>query len=250
MSKSYFAAVSLIYFLAAGVFAQQPQPAIDAPPAAAPAREAGLYATLATTQGNIVLELFENEAPVTVRNFVELAQGRKAWTDPKTGQRVRRPLYNGLTFHRVIPGFMIQGGDPMGNGRGGTDVIPDEFHPALKFDQPGRLGMANAGPRTGSCQFFITEVPTPHLNGLHTVFGQVVEGMDVVNAIARVPKNPNDMPLTPVRIVKVGFERVGPLPPGAPEAAPAPPAKKTTGTRKAAPVKKAAPPAKPGSQKK
>ena len=125
---------------------------------------------------------------------------------------MKRPLYNGLTFHRVIPGFMIQGGDPLGVGTGGTDVIPDEFSPSLTFDKPGRLAMANAGPNTGSCQFFITEVPTPHLNGLHTIFGQVVEGQDVVDKIARTPRGGNDRPATPVRIVRLTVRREGPAP--------------------------------------
>ena len=180
------------------VFAQEggqaaaPKPAAEgAKPAADPAkpeREPGLYATITTSMGTIVAKLFETESPKTVKNFADLAMGRKLWTDPKTGQRTKRPLYNGLIFHRVIPGFMIQGGDPLGTGTGGTDVIPDEFNPSLTFDRPGRFGMANAGPGTGSSQFFITEVPTPHLNGLHTIFAQVVEGQDVVDKIARVPR--------------------------------------------------------------
>lgn len=180
---------------------------------AAPMREAGLYATINTTMGAITLKLFEAESPITVRNFVHLAQGRKSWKDQKTGQMVRRPLYNGLTFHRVIPKFMIQGGDPAGNGTGDAGfTIKDEFSPNLKFDTPGRLAMANAGPGTGSCQFFITEVPTPHLNGLHTIFGQVVDGQDVVNKIARVPAR-NEAPVTPVRITTITFTREGPAPP-------------------------------------
>ena len=203
--------------------------------AAKPARENGLYATLSTTQGDIVVKFFEKESPVTVKNFVDLAQGKKSWPDPKTGQRVTRPLYNGLTFHRVIPDFMIQGGDPTGTGTGNTDVIKDEFDPSLKFDVPGRLAMANAGPKTGSCQFFITEVATPHLNGKHTIFGQVVEGEDVVKKIARVPANAQNKPNTPVVIKTVKIERVGPAPEApkpmtitkqAPAKAPAAPAKK------------------------
>ncbi len=205
------------------------------PPAAeAPKREPGLYATIQTTLGSITLKMYEKESPVTVKNFVDLAMGRKEWTDPKTGQRVKRPLYNGLIFHRVIPGFMIQGGDPMGTGTGGTDVIRDEFHQSLKFDGPGRLAMANAGPNTGSCQFFIGETPTPHLNGLHTIFGQVIEGQDVASQIARVPRDGQDRPRTPVRIVRVSFQREGALP-----AAAAKPAAKAAGaattTKKAAP---------------
>ena len=228
MKTRLLISIGLLCLFSAAVFAQTT-------PAPAPAaREPGLYATIVTTQGNIVVKFFEKEAPITVKNFVALAQGRKPWTDPKTGQRVTRPLYNGLTFHRVIPGFMIQGGDPLGNGTGGTDVITDEFHPTLKFDQPGRLGMANTGdPRTGSCQFFITEVPTPGLNGKHTVFGQVVEGLDLVPKIARVPRDANDKPRTAVRITKVDIKREGP-PPAA--AAPAKP-----------PMKKATPAAKPSA---
>ena len=217
-----------------------------APQQAKPAREDGLYATIQVSHGGqpmgaITFRLFELESPVTVRNFVDLALGRKAWTDPKTGARVRRPLYNGLTFHRVIPGFMIQGGDPLGTGMGGTDVIKDEFHPTLKFDIPGRVAMANAGPRTGSCQFFITEVPTPHLNGKHTIFGQVVEGQELVGKIARLPRDSRDKPTTPVVMTRVSIERVGPAPEGGivltPRAKPA--AKK-----KAAPARPAAAPSK------
>ena len=234
----------LSLILAGAAYAQTPPAATPATPAPAekPKREDGLYATLSTSMGDITLKLFEKESPITVKNFVDLAQGRKAWTDPKTGQRVRRPLFNGLTFHRVIPGFMIQGGDPLGNGTGGTDVIEDEYHPSLKFDIPGRMAMANTGqPRTGSCQFFITDGPTPHLNGRHTIFGQVVEGQAVVANIARVPKGAQDKPATPVVIKKVTIERVGAGAPVTPAAAAAP--------AKAAPkaatpaVPKAAPPA-------
>lgn len=181
------------------------------PAAAKPAPpEPGLYATIRTSMGPISVRLYEKESPITVQNFVDLATGKKEFTDPETNQRVKRPLYNGLTFHRVIPGFMIQGGDPEGDGTGGTDEIPDEFHPSLTFDRPGRLAMANAGPRTGSSQFFITEVPTPHLNGRHTIFGQVVSGQAVVEKIVRVPTVENDRPKTPVKIVSVTFRRVGP----------------------------------------
>ena len=204
------------------VFAQEggqaaaPKPAAEgAKPAADPAkpeREPGLYATITTSMGTIVAKLFETESPKTVKNFADLAMGRKLWTDPKTGQRTKRPLYNGLIFHRVIPGFMIQGGDPLGTGPGGTDVIPDEFNPSLTFDRPGRFGMANAGPGTGSSQFFITEVPTPHLNGLHTIFAQVVEGQDVVDKIARAPRGAGDKPTTAVRMVRVVVKREGPAP--------------------------------------
>jgi peptidyl-prolyl cis-trans isomerase A (cyclophilin A) len=198
----------------AGAFAQAP------PAAAPPAREPGLYATINTTQGAIVVKFFEKEAPITVRNFVGLARGTKAWKDPKTGLMVmKRPLYNGTVFHRVIPNFMIQGGDPAGTGMGdAATTIPDEFSPDLKFDVPGRLAMANTGrPHTGASQFFITEVPTPHLNGLHTIFGQVVEGQDIVTKIAHVPVD-GEKPVTPVRITSIVIKREGPPPaPAAPK---------------------------------
>ncbi len=221
-----------LVILAAGIvlplaLAQETSPA-------QPAREPGLYATFHTTMGDIVVKLFENEAPITVRNFVYLAQGRKAWIDPKTGQKVFRPLYNGVTFHRVIPGFMIQGGDPTGTGAYDPGfTIKDEFHPSLKFDVPGRLAMANAGPNTGNCQFFITEVPTPHLNGAHTIFGQVVEGQELVGKIARVPRDANDKPRTPVRIKSITFHREGPAPPGDPLQRPKPVPKKAAPARAA-----------------
>jgi len=223
-----FSALLPITVMAGALWAQAPA----APAAQQPARENGLYTTLQITQGgapmgNIVLKMYETESPITVKNFVDLALGRKTWPDPKTGARVRRPLYNGLIFHRVIPSFMIQGGDPTGTGMGGTDVIKDEFHPTLKFDIPGRLAMANAGPGTGSCQFFITEVPTPHLNGKHTIFGQVVDGQPLVARIASVPKK-GDKPATPVIIAKVTFERVGPAPAGGIVLTPAAPAKPAT----------------------
>lgn len=220
--------------------AAQTPPASPAQPAAKP----GLYANLQTSMGTMVLRLYETESPVTVRNFVDLALGLKAWKDPKTGARVRRPLYNGLTFHRVIPDFMIQGGDPLGNGTGGTEEIKDEFHPTLKFNVPGLVAMANAGPGTGSCQFFITESAerTKHLTGRHTIFGEVTGNFGLVAKISRVPVGANNKPLTPVVIQRITFERVGAVPPGGivlPAPAPA---------RKAAPTtKKAAPAAKPAA---
>ena len=182
------------------VFAQQAKPA---------ARPAGLYATLETSMGNVTFELFEKETPLTVKNFTDLALGRIAYIDPRNGLPSKLPFYNGQTFHRVIPGFMIQGGDPLGDGTGGVKNIADEFRPTLSFDRPGRLGMANAGPNTGSSQFFITVAEQPHLNQLHTVFGQVVDGQDVVEKIASVPAQ-NDKPLEPVTIAKVRIDRVGP----------------------------------------
>lgn len=202
----------------------KPPAAVKRTAAAKPALEPGLYVSIATSMGTIVARLYEKESPITVQNFVDLATGQKEWTDPATGQRVKKPLYDGLTFHRVIPGFMIQGGDPLGTGTGGTDPIPDEFHPSLTFDRPGRLAMANAGPRTGSSQFFITEGPTTHLNGRHTIFGQVTQGQAVVEKITSTPRDSSDKPRTPVRMLRVSFRRVGPgpQPPKSPAAKPAP----------------------------
>jgi peptidyl-prolyl cis-trans isomerase A (cyclophilin A) len=202
---------------------------------ARPEREPGLYASITTSMGTIVAKLYEKESPITVKNFVDLALGRKEWVDPATRQKVKKPLYNGLIFHRVIPGFMIQGGDPLGTGTGGTDEIPDEFDPSLSFDRPGKLGMANAGPGTGSSQFFITEVPTPHLTGKHTIFGQVVDGQDVVEKIARVPRDSRDKPATPVRMIRVAINRVGPGPAvGTPTSASKPAGSKPAAAKKPA----------------
>ena len=235
MRNCFWIRILLCGTLLLPLLAQTPAPAPAPTPAPAAERPSGLYATIQTSLGNIVVQLFEKETPITVKNFTDLAMGRKLFTDPKTRQRVRRPFYNGLTFHRVIPGFMIQGGDPLGNGQGGTDVIKDEFVPSLKFDQPGRLGMANAGPGTGSCQFFITEVPTTHLNGLHTVFGQVIEGQDVVHKIATVERV-GEKPKDTIRIVRVDVKRVGPAPVAPKPAAPKPAVKKAAPAK--TPVKK------------
>jgi cyclophilin family peptidyl-prolyl cis-trans isomerase len=173
-----------------------------------------LYSRLQTTAGTIVFRLYEKECPRTVANFVDLAAGKKEFTDPKTGRRVKRPLYNGLVFHRVIPGFMIQGGDPQGNGMGGTDPIGEEYYPTLKFDKVGRVAMARSQQAgSSSSQFFITDGLRPDLNGRYTVFGQVVSGQAVVTKIANLPRNPeNDRPHQPARIVGVTFTRIGPAP--------------------------------------
>ncbi len=166
-----------------------------------------LSAKFETTQGTVVVKLFEKEAPKTVANFVGLAEGTKEWTDPKTGQKVKRPFYDGLIFHRVITDFMIQGGDPLGTGTGGPGYkFEDEFS-SLKFNRPGLLAMANAGPNTNGSQFFITDVPTDWLTNKHTIFGEVTEGMDVVKKIIRVPKGPGDRPTTPVVINKLTIIR-------------------------------------------
>ena len=145
-----------------------------------------LYATFKTSRGSIVVKLFEKDAKKTVENFVGLATGEKEWIDPRTGQKSKARLYDGTAFHRVIPQFMIQGGDPLGTGTGGPGYkFEDEFQSGKKFDKPFLLAMANAGPNTNGSQFFITEVPTPHLNGRHTIFGETVKGADLVPQIAR-----------------------------------------------------------------
>ncbi|MCL4793588.1 MAG: peptidylprolyl isomerase [Bryobacteraceae bacterium] len=177
------------------------------PLAAQTPRPDGLYATLATSEGPITVQLYENDAPATVRNFLGLALGGVRWTDPKTKRASTRPLYPGTIFHRVIPGFMIQGGDPTGTGEGETAYIPDEWPAQYKFDAPGRLAMAHSGPGTSSCQFFITDGPGTHLDGKFGVFGQVVDGQDVVARIARVPRNGENRPNSPVTLQSVTVER-------------------------------------------
>lgn len=169
-----------------------------------------LTASIETSQGKLTCELFEKQAPVTVANFVGLARGTRAWQDPKTNKWVKKPFYDGLIFHRVIPGFMIQGGDPLGIGIGNPGYkFADEIVPELKFDKPGILAMANAGPATNGSQFFITDGPTEHLNGHHTIFG-ACEPVSVVSAIAGVPRGPNDKPATDVVIKKVKIARSKP----------------------------------------
>src|SRR3954468_17993476 len=154
-----------------------------------------LTATLRTNQGTIVIRLFPDHAPKTVRNFVELAEGGREWTDPTTGQVTTSRLYDGTIFHRVIPNFMIQGGDPLGSGRGGPGYdFEDEVSGPYRCDGPGGLAMANAGPNTNGSQFFITQSPQPHLNGRHTIFGRVIGGQDVGDAIATHPTDPMDPP--------------------------------------------------------
>jgi peptidyl-prolyl cis-trans isomerase A (cyclophilin A) len=166
------------------------------------------YARFETSEGNFKIRLFEQEAPNTVANFVGLAEGTKEWRDPKTGERKKSPFYNGIIFHRVINGFMIQGGDPLGQGTGGPGYnFADEFHPKARHDKAGMLSMANAGPNTNGSQFFITLGPTPHLDNRHSVFGEVVEGLDVVKKIGAVPTGRQDRPATPVVINTVTIER-------------------------------------------
>ncbi|HCQ01817.1 MAG TPA: peptidyl-prolyl cis-trans isomerase [Candidatus Latescibacteria bacterium] len=167
-----------------------------------------MQATFNTSIGNIVCELYPDQAPITVENFSGLAEGSKEWTDPKTSQTMTTPLYSDTIFHRVIPDFMIQGGDPLGLGTGGPGYkFEDECHPDLSFDQPGRLAMANAGPGTNGSQFFITHISVPHLDGKHTIFGQVIEGQYVVDAMGNVKRGPNDRPTESVVLKSITIER-------------------------------------------
>ena len=169
-----------------------------------------LYAVLSTSEGDIRLKLFPNHAPKTVANFVELAEGTREWTDPRSGARTKQPLYDGTIFHRVISGFMIQGGDPLGTGTGGPGYrFNDEFHPELGFTRPYLLAMANAGPGTNGSQFFVTVAPTQWLTNKHTIFGEVADADSraVVDRIAAVPTGAQDRPQTDVVIEKVSIER-------------------------------------------
>jgi len=199
----------------------QPPPAPAPPPAppaeaAAPPASTGkplmdaalagkpLTAVIQTSMGDVTVELYSKDAPKTVANFVGLASGEKPWTDARSGQPQTRPLYDGTIFHRVIPGFMIQGGDPLGNGTGDPGYrFEDEFQSGRAFDHPGILAMANAGPNTNGSQFFITVAPTQHLTGHHTIFGNVTKGYDVVEKIANAPRDARDRPLQTVSIKKI-----------------------------------------------
>jgi peptidyl-prolyl cis-trans isomerase A (cyclophilin A) len=196
-----------------------PEPAL--PPVTLPS-EPGEYAIIYTSMGEIVCRLFEKEAPKTVANFVGLATGTKPWTDPATGKTMHTPLYSGTTFHRVIPGFMIQGGDPLGTGEGSPGYqFEDEIDPNRHFDKPGVLAMANAGPNTNGSQFFITVAAAPHLDGHYSVFGEVVSGQEVADAVSNVSRDEqNDKPLTPVRIARIVIKRVRANPPAASMALP------------------------------
>ena len=168
-----------------------------------------VFATFVTTEGTFKARLFDQEAPKTVENFVGLAEGTKDWTDPRSNQKVRQPYYDGVIFHRVISGFMIQGGDPLGQGIGGPGyTFADEFHPKARHNKAGMLSMANRGPNTNGGQFFITLAPTPHLNDRHSVFGEVTEGMDVVKKIGSVATARGDRPVKPVVINRVSINRV------------------------------------------
>jgi peptidyl-prolyl cis-trans isomerase A (cyclophilin A) len=199
MKTSMFAVVAML--AAATAFAGQD--------AAAKKGGGKVYAHFTTSLGKFTVELFEKDAPKTVANFVGLADGTKEWTDPKTGAKVKKPFYNGLIFHRVIADFMIQGGDPLGTGTGDPGYkFADEFGSGRKMDKAGVLAMANSGPNTNGSQFFITLKETNYLNGKHTVFGEVTDGMDTIRKIGETKTaKPGDRPVTPVVIQTVTIER-------------------------------------------
>jgi len=168
-----------------------------------------LLAHFTTSEGNFTARLFDTEVPNTAANFAGLAEGTKEWTDPRTSRKSKEPYYNGTVFHRIIADFMIQGGDPLGQGTGGPGYkFSDEFNPRLRHNKAGILSMANSGPNTNGGQFFITLVPTPWLDNKHSVFGEVIEGMDVVNKIGSVATSkPGDRPLKPITVQSVTIER-------------------------------------------
>ena len=173
----------------------------------------GLYAVFQTSAGAITARLYDKAVPIAVNNFVALAEGTKAWRDPKTGAMVKRPLYENLTFHRVITGVMIQSGDPTGTGAHNCGItIPDEFLPGLRFNQSGKLAVANAGtPDSGGCQFFITTDTMSQWTGAYTIFGDVVSGLDVADKISH-GKVHGDKPVDPARLISVTIKRIGPAP--------------------------------------
>ncbi len=212
----YFRLLAVLAAFALPLSAQQ-NPAPKPAPAPHPRPEPGLYMTFETSMGAIHCRLFPKEAPIAVHTIVGLATGRMSYIDPRTKKKVvGKRFYNGLTFHRVIPNFMIQGGDPLGTGEGSPEgpgfPFKNETSPNLTFDVPGRLALANAGPDTNGSQFFITEVPVPRLNGGYTIFGQCGD-LNVVKAIARVPRNMvNNRPLTPVVIRRVYVHYIRPEP--------------------------------------
>jgi peptidyl-prolyl cis-trans isomerase A (cyclophilin A) len=184
--------------------------AIIAPERTYMARQSGTYASFDTSMGKIVCRLFDKEAPNTVKNFIELAQGKRDWKDSGSGKKGPGPLYNGTIFHRVIPKFMIQGGDPSGTGMGGPGYkFADETKGSPhKFDKPGKLAMANSGPNTNGSQFFITVDNTDWLTGKHTIFGEVVEGQDVVDAITKVKRNAQDRPTQDIQVNSISIDTV------------------------------------------
>lgn len=193
---------AIVTFGSALAFAQEPA-------AEVPKYPPGLYALINTSVGVITAQLFEKETPITVRTFIGLARGTQAWLDPKTRRPVTRPLYQNLIFHRVIPDFMIQTGDPTATGAHECGFrLPDEIVSSLKFDRPGRLGMANAGPGTAACQFFITEDKYAAGNGKYAIFGQVVDGQPLVSKISHVIRDDHDKPAIPTKLIKITFMRI------------------------------------------
>ncbi|WP_224363129.1 peptidylprolyl isomerase [Hyalangium versicolor] len=223
-----FRMIATALFLVATVAAAQPSPG----PWTKKVQDGKeLYATFKTTQGDMVVRLFSKDAPKTVENFVGLAAGEKEWTHPGTGEKSKKPLYDGTIFHRVIPDFMIQGGDPLGVGTGDPGYrFADEFQSGRTFSKPGLLAMANAGPNTNGSQFFITTSTPNYLNNRHTIFGEVVKGYEIAVKISQVSRDPSDKPLTPVKITKIELSEKPPK--GV--AAPAP----AKGAAKKAPEKK------------
>jgi len=236
VSKALSLTASFLLFCSFSSLGQQsttpPQQSTPPPPTASPAdalpdaptsnapvviQPTGPTAVFDTSMGRITCRLYDKEAPITVANFIGLATGAKEWTDPTTHQKMRhKPLYNGTTFHRVIPGFMIQGGDPTATGIGDPGYsFKDEFNPNLNFDIPGRLAMANSGPDTNGSQFFITEAPYDSLDQKYNLFGQCDDsGVEVVKSISRIQRDANDKPLTDVTLDKVTIVPEGrPLPP-------------------------------------
>jgi peptidyl-prolyl cis-trans isomerase A (cyclophilin A) len=192
--------ISFVFLISLSVFSN---PSIVQ--AKAPSVAKGKTAVIKTTAGDITVKLLSDKSPKTVENFIGLATGKKEWTDPKTQKPVKgKPLYSGTIFHRVIPNFMIQGGDPIGNGMGGPGYqFDNETSPADSFDHPGILAMANSGPNTNGSQFFITVNAATWLNGQYSIFGEVTSGMEVVNKIVSAPRNANDFPDKPVTITKI-----------------------------------------------
>ena len=197
--------LSVFLIAAAAAMAQTPAPTATDAPKYPP----GLYALINTSAGLITAQLFEKETPVTVRAFIGLARGTQPWIDPKTRKPANHPLYENLIFHRVIPDFMIQTGDPTGTGAYDCGFrLPDEFVAKLKFDRPGRLAMANAGPGTAACQFFITEDKYSEGDGKYAIFGQVVDGQPVVPKISHVIRDDKDKPNIPAKLIKITFMRI------------------------------------------
>lgn len=210
MSKALMAGILSLGLATVGICAEAGAKTKEKKPAnkTVQKKETGMSAVFETSMGKIVVKLFPEKTPETVANFTGLAEGAKEWTDPASGQKVKRRFYDGIIFHRVIPNFMIQGGCPLGNGTGGPGYqFKDEIAEGLTFDRPGLLAMANSGPGTNGSQFFITTAATTWLNGRHTIFGEVTEGMDTVTAIGNVPRGSADRPTTPVVIKKVTIQK-------------------------------------------